>query len=735
MLNFSIGARELANYYDQPAPDLSDIQRDIDNWVDSSLPTDSTAGIKAGIHEIIATRCPIRIFPHFPFFQEIACTRPRASWGVLQPMASSLLARKRGEFIGGFCKELTRFSDQGIVRAWIPVSYDHHAPSYDYILKFGVTGFIRKLQKRLAITKNQRQRDFLEASIKSCNAVIKLAHRFHQLASDMLKDETLDQDAKKNLLRIAETAVKCPEFPPTSFYEALQTIFFMREIIGSLEAFGMSTFGHLDRLLGPYLENDLKNHTITIDEAQTLIHELLAFTDAKFNISDKVYNETSTTVVIGGCTKQGSPVFNEVTKLIVNAEIENRYNGTKIIARASKQHPKEYFELLAKYAASRANTFVIQNDDVLIQANVLRGIKQADARLYVAGGCHEILVGGTEVNSRADTWFNLPMVLLRTLRREAFGEKQADDRPCESFEGFCNRVFDNLQYAHDDIAALKTKYEEQWPLVDAAPFFSACVEDCIKKAKDVTEGGARYNHVSISMVGVATFIDSLFAIKHLVFDTAQLTLPELTAVLDSDYAGHEALKLYIRNKIAKFGTEDREIQHFASQIMTRLSDLAGQPNARGGVFKPAIYPHNLYMALGKITPATPDGRNAFTYLSRGISPSEFVKTPSVTEIINSLQELKLHEFPESLVLDLTLPCSINQPIQPEALETLITAFLRRGGSTLQLNLLDTQQLIEAKKHPEKHPNLIVRICGYSRAFNTLDPESQDEVINRAMSQL
>ena len=141
----------------------------------------------------------------------------------------------------------------------------------------------------------------------------------------------------------------------------------------------MSTFGHLDRLLGPYLENDLENKTITLDEAQTLIHELLAFTDAKFNISDKVYNETSTTVVIGGCEKQGSPLFNEVTKLIVNAEIENRYNGTKIIARVTKQHPKEYFELLAKYAASRANTFVIQNDDVLIKANVLRGIRDDDS--------------------------------------------------------------------------------------------------------------------------------------------------------------------------------------------------------------------------------------------------------------------------------------------------------------------------------------------------------------------
>ena len=115
MLNFSIGARELANYYDQPAPDLSDIQREIDEWVDSSLLTSSTATIKAGIHEIIATRCPITIFPHFPFFQEIACTRPRTSWGVLQSMASSLLARKRSDFIGGYCKELTRFSSQGIV--------------------------------------------------------------------------------------------------------------------------------------------------------------------------------------------------------------------------------------------------------------------------------------------------------------------------------------------------------------------------------------------------------------------------------------------------------------------------------------------------------------------------------------------------------------------------------------------------------------------------------------------
>ena len=130
--------------------------------------------------------------------------------------------------------------------------------------------------------------------------------------------------------------------------------------------------------------------------------------------------------------------------------------------------------------------------------------------------------------------------------------------------------------------------------------------------------------------------------------------------------------------------------------------------------------------------ATPDGRKAGAYLSRGFSPSESTPVEGVTEVINSLKNFDLTLFPESFATELTLPATPGSRYDPEIIAALIRVFAKSGGSTLQINVLDHEELIKAKAEPEKYPNLIVRICGYSQAFNSLSAEKKDEVISRAM---
>jgi formate C-acetyltransferase len=739
MLQYTAGAREVAEYYSRPVPDVGAIRQKIRDYCEGHG-AERSCTKKSAIHEIIAGECSVVLFPHFPFFWEAAAGRNRCDWGLSSPLSTYLKESSAGLWIEPYQREIKKYLDAGLFRGWSPVGYDHHCPGYDLIFAKGLLGLIADAGERLDSAETPAERDFLEAVIRSNRALISLANRFAGEAENLLA-ENQGEEARVNLRRIAAAAKRVPANPPETFYEAIAVILFIRETYGSLEAFGQSTFGQIDRLLYPYYEKDLEAGRITREEALALIHALLAFTDAKFGISDGFFRETSTTVVIGGCDRRGKAVFNEITRMVVEACIENRYVGTKIIARTSSRHPDEYFSLLAEFTASCANILVMPNDDTLIPANRRWNKALEDARLYVGGGCHEMVLANTEVNTRADSWINLPGLFLRTLVPDAADAADTGAPPMREFisasdspdfESFYAACMDNVQRFHNIITALKEKYERQWNRFDSAPLYSASIADCIGNARDVSAGGARYNSVSLSMVGAATFIDSLYAVKRMVYDEKRLSLGELWKILSDDWQGNENLRLYALNRLPKYGTGNIEADGFADRVLRDLSKKAGQPNGRGGIVTPAFYAHDLFIVFGLETMATPDGRRRGAYLSRGIAPSEFAGVQSVTDSIRSLNNLDLTLFPESMATELTLPASVSSWNMITAVSALIKNFVRSGGSTLQINVLDRETLIRAREEPEKYPNVVVRVCGYSQAFNSLSDQQKDEVISRTV---
>jgi formate C-acetyltransferase len=234
------------------------------------------------------------------------------------------------------------------------------------------------------------------------------------------------------------------------------------------------------------------------------------------------------------------------------------------------------------------------------------------------------------------------------------------------------------------------------------------------------------------MVGAATFVDSLLAVKYLVYDEQRLTLAELRNVLAGNWEGAELLRQYVLNRVPKYGTGNPAADAFTSRVLRDLSKTGGQPNGRGGIVTPSFYPHDVFIGFGEATMATPDGRKQGGYLSRGISPSEVVSVESVTDIFNSLKAWDLSLFPESMATEITLPLSTSAPQGTTVVAALIKTFALYGGSTLQINVLDHETLVQAKAEPENYPNITVRICGYSQAFNSLSEQKKDEVISRAV---
>lgn len=678
---------------------------------------------KAAMHEMLARECPVHLFRETPFFFEISSGRGRYTWGGLQsPVGSYFHDRSANEWLNVYGAETEADRRNGYLHAWNnPVGFDHHCPGYDKILELGINGIIRQAEEALASCTDEKKREFYHAVIRSNRALLHLAGRFAEEAA-RLADAASDEAETAHYRKIADAAAWVPANPPRTLYEGLCTVLFYRECVGSLEGIGFSTFGQLDRMLYPLYRDDLAAGRTTPDEVLELFSGLLLYTEVRFDAA-RGYHETSTTIELGGCDRAGNVVYNELTALILDAVMNVHSINTKINCRISKNHPAEYLEKIAYIQLSGLPTLMMHNDDVLIPGRVNCGQDVEDARMYVGGGCHEIVLQGTEVCTRADTWISLPRILLGTLERL---------ETCPDYETLYTEYLADVRKYYTRIVTLKNEQERKWSTYDPLPLYSSSLTGCLEKGLDLTEGGAKYNSTALSLLGTATLIDSLYALKAIVFDRKAVTLSRFCEIVAANFDGEEILRQQILEKLPKHGIGNAELDAFSAAVLDDISGIAGQTNGRGGKYLPAFYPHDIYTPLGALTGATPDGRLAGKPLSRGVSPSEFVATESPLDLIHSLKAIDFTKYADSFCAELTLPAMEMSETNTGILTAIIRAFLDAEGSSLQFNMIDKNALLDARIHPDDHRNLFVRVCGYSAVFVYLSPSTQNEILERAI---
>lgn len=682
----------------------------------------SSYELKTRMYELLCRECPVHLFRESDFFFEISSGRGRPTWGGLQsPVGSYLHSGDRGWWLREYEAAVDADRKEGFFHGWSPVGMDHHCPGYDRILQLGLNGIIRQAEEKLEDCKDLRKEEFYRCVIRANRALIGLAGRFAAEAK-RLADIAASAEETAHYQKISSAAERVPANPPETFYEALCTVLFYRECVGSLEGIGFSTFGQLDRMLYPYYQADLENGRITVRDALQLFCDLLLYTEVRFD-AKHAYHETSTTIELGGCDRAGNVVYNDLTELILDAVVNIRSINTKINCRISRKHPRVYLEKIARVQLENLPALMMHNDDVLIPARINCGQDAEDARMYVGGGCHEIVLQGTEVCTRADSWISLPRILLNTM-------EHAQDY--ESYEAFYKQFMADVKAYHEKIVTLKNSGEAHWCEYDPLILYSSSITGSLDKGLDVTEGGAKYNSTALSMLGAANLVDSLYSIRQLVFVEKKLTLGEYYRIVRENFVDNEVLRQYIIKKLPKHGTNDKVLNAFSAQILSDLAEVSDQTNARGGKYLPAFYPHDICRQLGLITGATPDGRAANTPLSRGVSPSEFILTDSPLDVIHSLKCIDFTQYADSFIAEITLPRMEDHENGIQVLTSIIDAFLDAEGSSLQFNLIDRDMLLEAQKNPENHQSLMVRVCGYSAAFVFLNVDTQQEIMNRAI---
>ena len=601
-----------------------------------------------------------------------------------------------------------------------------------------LTGGVRSVYERAAAelerTEDAEERAYLQAMCEGLLALRTIAEKF-ALAAKKAADGCENSEERARYLRIAESAAHTPWEAPQSFFEALNLLAFCRKALGTLEGVGFSSFGRVDVDLYPFYERDLREGRITREEAFSLITQFLITFDCHYDHDMKmVYysdHELENTYTLGGCDERGVPVWNDLTEMFLRATREECIIYPKIKVRYGANSPREYLDEVDRAVIAGTSTVLYQNDDATIPALLRAGKPLELARDYIVSGCWDLKCVGVE-KPDAGNYVNLLKAFEFSLHRredkmQKVGLFFAPIDGAADFEEVYRITLENIRTLFEARARISREAGDVWHRVDVLPIFSSTLADCIARHRDFTAGGARYRDEHFLCFGLPNIVDSLMAIKTLCFDEKKYTLDALLCAVRANWEGAEEMRMDAL-RCHGFGDGHADSTALGARFNADLCRLLdGIPGSFGGRI---LLGHLTYTEIkwwGEQTLATPDGRYAGDYFSQGLTPSRLKRIPAVTSVIGTLSALDGAMMGANSVVNIILPSDrITLP--------LCEAFLRAAAGSalqcLQLNCTTRAQLLDAQKHPEKYPELIVRVCGFSAKFTSLSPAWQDEVLSR-----
>ncbi len=611
---------------------------------------------------------------------------------------------------------------------------DHHSPGYGRLLPRGLNAFRAEIAERL----KQRECAEWRAMLAGIDAMLRIAARFATAIGAALS--TAAPEDRFRLERMLQAARRVPAEAPQTFYEGLQFLLFVREVMASLECIGLSVLGRPDLLLIDLYNHDLQTGRLTEEEARTLIGDWMAPHDIKCFVRERDWPETSTCVELGGCDAEGNAIYNDLTRLFIDVHVEKNFFNPKLNCRYSAASPAAYLEQASRHVLAGHNHFAFLNDDVLIPALMRHGKSLEDARNYVNGGCQETIAEGTEHSAGAFFYLGLPEVFHCFLTRgktltdggraklACFMPDYAPD--AATFEDLYNATLRMFGTLMQRATALSGVLGANFHAYHPCPLFSVSLAGCVENGKDYTAGGARYNPSGMSLLGLADLVNSLYALKQSVYVEKFITLSSLRDALACNFEGLESLRQRLE-AMPRYGWNLPEVDALAGRLAADLTALTrALPNERGGYFQPGFFVYWMFKHFGDATHATPDGRRSKMILSQGIAPSRVRAPQSLTEVFGSLQSIDFRDVPGNAVLDVALP--LGGGITPEMLTEVLRCAGSSGIPTLQPDCVDAALLKAAHEAPgEEYAHIAVRISGLSAVFIRLRPEVRKEIIERA----
>lgn len=600
-------------------------------------------------------------------------------------------------------------------------SISHLTVDFETVLKRGVDSIRKDAEQSLEEYRGTEKEEFLQ----SCIHCLDCMATWHRRYLDALDPEG---DNYRNLKQV-------PFRPARNFYEAVQSIWFtfaFLRLCGNWPG-----IGRIDWLLGEYLENDLKNGVLTKEEAREILAHFFIkgcewIAGGNYISGDAQHYQN---IVLGGVDEHGNEVTNTVTYLVLDVLEELGISDFPTTVRLNENTDPALLKRVAEVIRLGGGVIAVYNEQLIIDSLVDYGYELTEARKFANDGCWEIQIPGKTyfLYSPFDS-----LTVLQKVLKDYSGEAVFD-----SFEelyqayikGLRARLDEVLQYINSAFVAEKEPWV--WKKTTPCTVVSLFEQGCIEKGLSYLEGGPVYRVFSPHIGGLPDTVNSLYAIKKLVFDDQKVSFPELMDILKNNWEDNEALRQYAMNHYSYYGNDNDEVDWIAKRLVDDFADIADECDQKSGYRTPggiSTFGRQIEWAGGRL--ATPNGKKAGAVLSGNFSPLPGTDKVGATAIIRSYCKSNLKRMVSGAALDIKLlPSAVNGENGTEAIMALLKGFVLLGGHFMQLDIADTQLLKEAQAHPEDYQTLSVRVSGWNARFVTMCKEWQDMIIAQTGSEL
>lgn len=643
-----------------------------------------------------------------------------------------------------------------VVLATSPMRHSQNwTPDFTKILTRGVRGIRDEARAKLAALTGPRdlvyKKPFLEAVVLTCDAMTVWSRRYAELARSLADRETRPQ-RKQELREIAEACEWVPENPARTFREAVQAQWW-GQMFNRIEQTSSSMGqGRMDQYLLPYYRKDVVEGRTTRESATELFQclwlNMTQCVEIKLNPVAAAGTEGFSKfedICLGGQTPDGLDATNELSYIILESTRALQITCPEPCVRIHANTPDRFLHAVAETIKDGRGFPKLLNDEMVIPFYLANGATLKEAFDWNISGCCENRLPNRETNVTGNGGLNYGSAVemtfrngrLKVLKDLPFGPQTGDPRAWTSFDevwaAFCAQLEHLGRHAlAQQHVALRLK-----PRYFAAPATSMLHDLAMAECRDLHTHGDYFpgaiDHSCFETIGKGTAIDSLAAVKHLIFDTKKLSWDQLLTAMEDNWKGHEAVRQLCLNA-PKYGNGTEWVDDIGFRIERFLLEfLHRNPKPHDQAFLMRCIPITFHVPLGKVTWATPNGRSAHEYLSEGISASHGMDVKGPTVALASMARARDRSYREKggdLINLKFNPANVAGEEGTRRLMQVIRTWCELKHWHVQFNIINRETLLAAQREPDKYRNLIVRIAGYSAYFVDLSPAQQAEIIAR-----
>lgn len=650
------------------------------------------------------------------------------NWGrLLSPTFTEKWYREIDESMPETMELINDLAESGTASVWLDT--EHFVPNWEMIMQLGIPGILDNVRKHRSYHDEakltEQQKAYFDSMELEYEAILRLIERFYDYAQK--------QNHKKAVL-IAKTMENLKKGAPKTFLDAIELIYIFFMCSEYVEQYQARSLGNgLDHTLIEFYKKDIESGKFTHNEIRSFIaYFLLQF--------DAIGHPQGHPFYLSGMGADKKDRTSQLTYDILDVYESLNIFNPKLQIKLHAGTPDKLIDKVVRMIRRGKNSVVFCCQPGIIKS-LMRcyGVSFEEACECDISGCNEQHVKANEacmISALPNAAKAVNYVFSNgfdSVTGKKLGLETGDVTSFSSFDEFYGAFLKQMANIVDvciDIANSREKYVGD---INPSVLLSAITPNSLETMKDAYAFGVKYPTSALLLCSFASAVDSLLAVKELVYDSKQVSMEELKKALENNWDGYECLRKKAVNIKHRYGNGDDEADELAAEFFKWFSTYVnGRPNSRGGVFKTGVPSTMEFEMQGKVTEATPDGRRMGEELSRNIAPVAGAERKGITGTLRSAMRLETHLFCEACVVDMMLhPSAVQGEEGLVAMKALIKTFMKNDGMSIQFNIFDADTLRDAQKHPEKYGDLQVRITGWNALWNHMSEEQQEAYIVRA----